>query len=168
MVSLDGSRSTKVTSYRWTQVRPAVAGSTYRDPVVTVNGATTATPTFRFPTRSSAASDDGTYEFRLVTTHVEADGTSSTRGDNVVVREQRDAVGVTEGRWRAGDDLEGTGTQENARLSFHSGSLTGPVVATAIVSGGEWTVPGTDAQPPGGVFHVWSDFGYVGTVAVTD
>ena len=167
-VTLDGSASTKVVSYQWTQVRPApVAPATYRDPVVAITGATTAKPTFRFPTKTSAASDDNTYEFRLVTTHANADGTTFTRGDNVVVKETRDAVAATRTRWRAGDNLVGTGSQENARLSFHSGSHTGPVVATAVVSGGQWTVPGTNALPTGGRFHVWSDYGYVGTITVT-
>jgi hypothetical protein len=167
-VTLDGSGSTKALSYAWTQVRPAaVAPATYRDPIVTLTGADTAKPTFVFPTKTSATSDDGTYEFRLVTTHASADGTTTfTRGDNVVITEQRDAVAATRTRWRAGDELVGTGTQENATLKFHSGSLTGPVIATGIVTNGTWRVPGTNTLPTGGVFHVWSDYGYVGTITV--
>ena len=167
-VTLDGSASTKVASYAWTQVRPAaVAPSTYRDPIVTISGATTAKPTFRFPTKTSAASDDGTYQFRLTTTHTNPDGTTFTRADLVDVREMRDAVAASRTRWRAGDNLVGTGSQENSRLSFHSGSHTGPVVATAIVTGGAWTVPATNAQPTGGKFYLWSDYGYVGELTVT-
>ena len=168
MVTLDGSASTKALSYSWTQVRPLpVAPSTYRDPIVTITGGTTAKPSFRFPTKTSAASDDNTYEFRLVTTHANADGTTFQRGDNVVVTAQNDSVAATRTRWRTGDVITGTGTQENARLSFRSGSHTGPELANAIVSGGAWTVNGTNAQPPNGRFYVWSDFGYVGEIAVT-
>ncbi|GEO34246.1 hypothetical protein CAE01nite_19710 [Cellulomonas aerilata] len=167
-VTLNGTASTKAVSYQWTQVRPApVAPATYRDPIITINGPTTASPTFRFPTKTSAASDDGTYEFRLVTTHQNADGTTFTRGDNVIIKEQKDGFAASRTRWRAGDNLVGTGTQEGARLSFHSGSHTGPVVATAVVANGAWTVPGTNAQPTGGKFYVWSDYGYVGELSVT-
>ncbi len=164
-VTLDGSASTKVATYTWLQMRPApVAPSTYRDPVVTISGADTAKPTFRFPTKTSAASDDGSYQFRLTTTFTDG---SASRSDLVDVREQRDAVAATRTRWRTGDTLVGTGSQENARLSFRSGSHAGPEVATAFVSGGAWTVAGTNAQPPGGRFYVWSDFGYVGEITVT-
>ena len=114
-------------SYAWIQVRPAPAapGELPR-PDLALTGATTAKPTFTFPLKTTAASDDGTFEFRLTATS--SDGKSRT--DNVVVTEQRDVLAATRDRWRAGDDLVGTGTQENARLSFHSGSLTGPVLGT--------------------------------------
>jgi hypothetical protein len=167
VVTLDGSASTKAVSYQWAQVRPAVTGTTYRDPIVTITGPTTAKPTFRFPTKASAAGDDGTYQFRLTTTHANADGTTFTRSDLVDVKETRDGVGATGTRWRAGDNITGTGTQEGARLSFHTGSHTGSVVATAVVSGGQWLVAGSNTQPPGGKFYVWSDYGYVGEITVT-
>jgi hypothetical protein len=167
-VTLDGSASTKVVSYQWTQIRPApVAPATYRDPIVTLSSATVAKPTFTFPLKTAAASDDNTFEFRLVTTHANADGTTFTRGDNVVITAQNDSVAATRTRWRTGDVITGTGTQENARLSFRSGSHTGPELAAPIVSGGAWTVNGTNAQPPNGRFYVWSDYGYVGEIAVT-
>ena len=168
LVTLDGSASNKAVTYSWTQVRPLpVAPATYRDPIVTITGATTAKPTFRFPIKTAAASDDNTYEFRLVTTHANADGTTTQRGDNVVITAQNDSVAATRTRWRTGDVITGTGSQENARLSFRSGSHTGPELANAIVSGGAWTVNGTNAQPPNGRFYVWSDYGYVGEIAVT-
>jgi hypothetical protein len=167
MVTLDGSASSKAVSYQWTQVRPAVVAPAVRDPLVTITGATTAKPTFRMPVKTAAASDDNTFEFRLVTTHTNADGTTFTRGDNVVITAQNDAVAATRTRWRTGDVITGTGTQENARLSFRSGTHTGPELANAIVSGGAWTVNGTNAQPPNGRFYVWSDYGYVGEIAVT-
>jgi hypothetical protein len=167
-VTLDGSASTKVVSYQWTQVRPApVAPATYRDPIVAITGATTAKPTFTFPLKTSAASDDNTYEFRLVTTHANADGTTFTRGDNVVVTATNDGFAASRTRWRAGDNLVGTGTQNGAQLRFHSGSHTGPVVASPVVTNGAWTVPGTGTLPTGGKFYVWSDYGYVGELTVT-
>ena len=42
-----------------------------------------------------------------------------------------------------------------------------PAHHTAVVSGGQWTVPGTNALPTGSKFYVWSDYGYVGEIAVT-
>ncbi|GAA2725452.1 fibronectin type III domain-containing protein [Cellulomonas aerilata] len=170
VVTLDGAASVRALSYSWAQVRPAVTGSTYRDPIVTIEPTTDPTKsTFRFPVKTSSASDDGAYQFRLTTTHTDPiDSTKTiTRTDLVDIKEQRDGVAATRTRWRAGDDLVGTGTQENARLSFRTGSHTGPEVAMAIVQNGEWTVPGTNAQPTGGKFYVWSDYGYVGTISVT-
>jgi hypothetical protein len=167
-VTLDGSASTKIVGYQWTQVRPApVAPATYRDPIVTLTGANTAKPTFTFPKKTSAASDDNTYEFRLTTTHANADGTTFTRGDNVIVTATNDGFAASRTRWRAGDTLVGTGTQEGAQLRFHSGSHTGPVVASPVVTNGAWTVPGTGTLPTGGKFYVWSDYGYVGELTVT-
>ena len=169
-VTLDGSASQRVTSYRWTQVRPRITnsdGTTYQDPPVQLIDATTARPTFHFPTKSSAQSDDNTFQFRLTTTHSNADGTTFTRWDLVDVTQQPDAVATTETTWRAGETLSGTGTQEQSRLSFHSGSPVGAVVATAIVTGGVWSVAATNAQPTGGRLYVWSDHGYVGEISLT-
>ena len=170
LVMLDGSTSQRATSYQWTQLRPRTTqpdGSTYQDPLLSLTGATTATPSFRFPTKSSAASDDNAFLLRLTTSHTDADGTSFTRSDLVEVTQQADGLAATRTRWRAGDELVGTGTQEGAHLSFHSGSHAGPVVATVTVRDGAWTVPGNDDQPAGGVLHVWSDHGFVGEIAVT-
>lgn len=167
-VTLDGSASTKAVSYQWTQVRPApVAPATYRDPIVALSSTTVAKPTFAFPLKSSAASDDNTFEFRLVTTHANADGTTFTRGDNVIVTATNDGVGASRTRWRAGDNLVGTGTQEGATLTFRSGSHTGTVVATPVVTNGAWTVPGTNTLPTGNKFYVSSNYGYVGEITVT-
>jgi hypothetical protein len=169
-VTLDGSASQRVTSYQWTQVRPRTTnpdGTNSQDALLTLTGATTARPTFQFPTKSSATSDDNAFQFRLTTTHTNADGTTFTRADLVQVSQQADAVVATETRWRFGDVIVGTGTQENARLSFHSGSPAGPVVATTTVNDGEWAVAGTNTQPTGGVLYVWSDHGFVGEIAVT-
>jgi Fibronectin type III domain/Chitobiase/beta-hexosaminidase C-terminal domain len=169
-VTLDGSASQRVTSYQWTQLRPRTTnpdGTTSQDPLLSLTGATTARPSFQFPKKTSATSDDNAFQFRLTTTHTSADGTTFVRSDLVQVTHQADAVAATRTRWRGGDELAGTGTQENARLSFHSGSQAGPVVATATVRDGAWTVPGSDAQPTGGVLYVWSDHGYVGEIAVT-
>ena len=151
VVTLDGSASAKVDVVRVDPGPPRSgrAAATYRDPILTITGGTTAKPTFRFPTKSSAASDDNTYEFRLVTTHTNADGTTFTRGDNVVVTATNDGVAASRTRWRAGDNVVGTGTQENARLSFHSGSHTGPVLAVRTVANGQWTLPGTGTLPTG-------------------
>ena len=169
-VTLDGSASQKVTKYQWVQVRPrtTVNGVTYQDPLLTLTGATTAQPTFRFPLKSSHNSDDNAFLFRLTTTHANADGTTFTRSDTVQVTQQPDAVAATSARWRAGDDMTGTGSQENAALRFHSGSPTGVLMATAVVSGGEWSVPGTNGAPLNNTFYVWSDYGYVGTITVTN
>ena len=160
----------RVTSYQWTQVRPRNThpdGTTYQDPLLSLTGAATAKPSFQFPMKSSTTSDDNAFQFRLTTTHTNADGASFTRSDLVEVTQRPDAVAATTARWRAGDELVGTGTQEDARLSFHGCSQAGPVVATATVTDGAWTIPGTDAQPAGGILYVWSNHGYVGEITVT-
>ncbi|MFW5470960.1 fibronectin type III domain-containing protein [Knoellia sp. CPCC 206435] len=170
IVTLDGNGSTKASTYQWTQIRPKVTnanGTTYQDPLLTITGATSAKPTFRFPVKSSVRSDDDSFQFRLTTTHLNADGTTFNRSDLVDVSQRPDAVAATRTRWRAGDNLTGTGSQEGARLAFHSGSHTGPQVAVAIVTNGAWSLPGTNAQPTGGKFYVWSDHGYVGEITVT-
>jgi hypothetical protein len=170
IVTLDGSASPKATSYQWAQMRPFVTnpdGTRYQDPALTLTGATSAKPTFRFPVKSSLKSDDNTFQFRLTTTHLNPDGTTFARSDLVDVTQRPDAVAATRTRWRTGDNLTGTGSQEGARLSFHSGSHTGPQVAVGIVTNGAWSVPGTNAQPTGGKFYVWSDHGYVGEITVT-
>ena len=170
IVTLDGSASPKATGYQWTQIRPRVTnpeGTSYQDPLLTLTGATSAKPTFRFPVKSSVKSDDNSFQFRLTTTHANADGTTFTRFDLVDITQRPDAVAATRTRWRVGDSITGTGSQEGARLTFHSGSHTGPQVAVGIVTGGIWSVPGTNTQPTGGKFYVWSDHGYVGEISVT-
>lgn len=169
IVTLDGSTSPKVTSYQWTQIRPRVTnpdGTTYQDPLLTVTSATSAKATFRFPLKTSAKSDDNSYQFRLTTTHTNPDGTTFTRSDLVDITQQPDGVAATRTHWRAGDNVVGTGTQAGARLSFHSGSHSGPVLATATVTAGAWTITGSNTQPPGGKLYVWSDHGYVGEITV--
>jgi hypothetical protein len=163
-VTLDGTGSQKVATYQWTQIRPRNTTTGYQDPLLTVTTPTAAKAGFRFPTKSSPTSDDGSYQFRLTTTFT--DGTAQ-RSDLVDIKEQRDAVAATDNRWRAGDDMTGTGSQENAQLRFHSGSATGPLMATAVVTGGEWSVPGTAGLPANSQFYVWSDFGFVGLITVT-
>ena len=170
IVTLDGTASPKATGYQWTQIRPRITnanGTTYQDPLLTLTGATSAKPTFRFPVKSSVKSDDDSFQFRLTTTHTNADGTTFTRFDLVDITQRPDAVAATRTRWRVGDNLTGTGSQEGARLAFHSGSHTGPQVAVGIVTNGAWSVPGTNTQPTGGKFYVWSDHGYVGEITVT-
>ena len=112
-------RRRRSASYKWA---PAPPGGRGQRPTatrsLTLTGATTAKPTFRFPTKSSPTSDDGTYQFRLTTT------TPSRRHDvhpRPTGRRHASSAtpsAATASRWRAGDDLVGTGSQENARLTL--------------------------------------------------
>ena len=168
-VTLDGTASAKVTSYSWVQIRPRDTVTLYQDPLLTLTGATTAKPNFRFPVKSSPTSDDGVYTFRLTTTHTAADGTTTQRSDLVDVKEQRDVVVATEARWRAGNPLRltGTGSQENAQLTFRDATVNGAVIGTAVVTGGAWTAPAAVVNLSNGSIYVWSDHGFVGTIQTT-
>lgn len=166
-VTLDGSSSVGAVAYRWTQLRPTDATG-YRDPFVRITGGDTVAPTFTVPRRTTAAGDDGSLSFRLVTTHARADGTTFTRRDVVDVTAQSDEVVTVQARYRAPEmRLSGTGTQDGARLEFRDGSATGAVIGTAVVTGGTWTGPEAVPALPSGSVFIWSSQGYSGTVATT-
>jgi hypothetical protein len=174
--TLDGSASPKATSWTWTQVRPTAVnnGGLPQDPALDLNpnlagvqsttGPTT-TPTLELtvPLLTTATSDH-TLQFRLNTVH--SDGL--TRADLVDIKAQADTITAEEVRWRAGDEIGGTGSQENARLTLLNGGPTGQFISTVLVTNGEWTFPGGAPALVNGTLYVWSDFGYTGTIRTTN
>ena len=88
------------------------------------------------------------------------DGKVTRRGD-------RTDPDRSEVRWRAGDEIGGTGSQENATLTLLNGSATGPLIGRAVVTNGEWEYPGGTPAALNSKIYVWSNYGYTGTITVT-
>jgi len=81
---------------------------------------------------------------------------------------EAESVTAEEVRWRAGDEIGGTGSQENARLTLLNGGPTGQFISTVFVTNGEWSYPGGAPALTGGTLYVWSDFGFTGTIRTTN
>jgi len=118
-VKLDGTASTNTTTYSWQQI----SGT----PLVTLTGADTATPTFRFPMQTDPLT------FRLTVT-----GPGGTDSNTVVIRGADDALTIAKARYIASKreyDISGTATQLSANtITVHVGrTLAGPVLGTAAV-----------------------------------
>ena len=172
--TLDASASVLASTYQWVQVRPTAAnnGGLPQDPPVDLDPAvtgiqtTSTVPTLSatFPLLTTSTSDHD-LRFRLTTTH--PDG--STKTDTVDITGQPDTVTADEARWRQGRAirLNGTGSQENATLRFLDASPTGRLLFTAVVTNGQWAAPEVNVTLSTGRIHVWSDYGYVGTIQTT-
>jgi hypothetical protein len=173
---LNGGNSPKAVTYTWTQIRPAATanGGLPQDPQLDLNPTTAriesttgasenSTLTLRAPLMTGPISDHN-LQFRLTTTHT--DGT--TKSDVVDIKLQADTVVVEENRWRAGDEIGGTGSQENATLTLLNGGPTGTLIGQVIVTNGEWEYPGGTPGLPNGLIYVWSDYGYTGTITTTN
>jgi hypothetical protein len=176
---LDGGNSPQATTYTWTQIRPAAAnnGGLPQDPQLDLNpglngnqsttGATSnSTLTLSAPLMTGPISDHN-LQFRLTTTHPGG----LTRNDLVDITLQADTVVVEENRWRAGDEIGGTGSQENATLTILNGGLpTGAQITQAIVSSapGEWEVAGGAPAAIGGKLYIWSNYGFSAPITVTN
>ena len=173
---LDGGNSPKATTYQWTQIRPTSAnnGGLPQDPALDLNpsqngvqattGAITEpTLTLKMPMLTTPTSDHNLL-FRLTTVH--SDGV--TRNDTVEIKAQGDTVTAEEVRWRAGDEIGGTGSQENAKLTLLNGGPTGPVIGEVLVTNGEWEFAGGAPALINSTIYVWSDFGYTGTIRTTN
>ncbi|WP_298460353.1 chitobiase/beta-hexosaminidase C-terminal domain-containing protein [uncultured Cellulomonas sp.] len=175
---LDGGMSPRAVTYQWTQLRPAATanGGLPQDPQLDLNpdlrgtqsttGASeNSTLTLRAPLMTGPVSDHN-LQFRLTTTH--EDGT--VKNDVVQIVLQADTVVVEDNRWRVGDEIGGTGSQENATLTILNGSATGPQIGQAIVSSapGEWQYPGGTPAAIGGTLYIWSDYGFSAPVTVTN
>jgi hypothetical protein len=129
-VKLNGAASAGAATYKWTQA----AG----DPVVTLTGASTATPSFTFPATAKPLT------FTLTVTG--SDGTSSK--DDVIVTPKPDPLTVT-ARYRTGTRqwiITGTATLLSPAntVTVHVGStLSGAVIGTPAAvdaATGAWTV----------------------------
>lgn len=143
-VTLDGRGSTSGATYLWEQV-----GSSPAD-AVTLTGADSLTPSFVLPLYRYPMTNDPRV-FRLTVT-----SGGITRTDEVRVTPARgDALTITQARWKAGDlRVEGTGTVNGAVVTVHSGGLAGPVLGTATVTAGAWSLrlrnaAAPAARPPG-------------------
>ncbi len=143
-VTLDGSGSTGAATYAWTQVRAA------GDPAATLAGANTAKPTFTFPLYLSPA-NNGALTFKLAITSPNGTASEST----VTVTPKADTVAITSARytgskreWR----VDGTTSiPAGQRITVHRGSLTGPVLGSAVVDlAGAFSVRVTAAAPTAG------------------
>ncbi len=174
--TLDASASPKATSYTWTQIRPVAAsnGGLPQDPALDLNPAvagvqaTTGSTTnpkleLTFPLLTTATSDHN-LQFRLNTVH--SDGVS--RVDLIDVKGTPDTVTAEEARWRAGDEIGGTGSQENATLTLLNGGPTGQFISTVSIVNGEWEFAGGAPALIGNKLYVWSDYGWTGTITVTN
>jgi hypothetical protein len=70
--------------------------------------------------------------FRLTVTTA-----SGSKTDDVLVTPQPDTVAIATAKWKAGDfRVTGGGTVVGATIKVHSGSLSGPVLGSALVTAG--------------------------------
>jgi hypothetical protein len=173
---IDGSASVKATSYKWTQIRPGGTGNGGfpQDPALDLDPALAGTQsttvagtepalTLTFPLLTTPTSDHNLL-FRLTTTHI--DGT--TKSDLVEIKGQADTVTAEEVRWRAGDEIGGTGSQEGATLTLLNGGPTGAVIGQPVVGTGEWAQASGATGLLNGTIYVWSNYGYTGTITTTN
>jgi hypothetical protein len=173
---LDGGESPKALTYTWTQIRPTAVnnGGLPQDPAFDLNPGLagiqattgpkpTATLNLTTPLLTTPTSDHN-LQFRLNTTH--SDGVS--RSDIVDITLQPDTVVADEVRWRAGDEIGGTGSQENAQLNLLNGSATGAVIGQPFVTNGEWTFAGGTPALLNSRIYVWSNYGFTGTITTTN
>jgi hypothetical protein len=176
---LDGGSSPKAVTYQWTQIRPAATanGGLPQDPQLDLNpdlrgvqsttgASANSTLTLRTPLMTGPISDHN-LQFRLTTTHT--DGV--TRTDVVDIKLQADTVVVEENRWRTGDEIGGTASQENATLTILNGDQpTGAQIGQAIVSSapGEWEYAGGTPAAIGGKLYIWSEYGFSAPITVTN
>ncbi len=143
IATLDGTGSTDATSYSWTQVG---------GPAVTLTGAKTAKPTFRFPKQNV------TLTFRLT-----ASGAAGSSTDDVQISTTPDKLTTTlvqftasKKEWRitGTDSLFGPGVTINVHNGTSvdaGGKPNGPVIGTATVDTlGAWTVRVTSTIAPTG------------------
>lgn len=88
-------------------------------------------PLFRTPMTNAPMT------FRLTVTNG-----AGTRSDTVVVTPRAgDTVAVTRATWKVGDfRIDGSGTVDGSTVTVHTGSAGGPVIGTATVTAGVWTL----------------------------
>lgn len=147
-VTLSGAGSTPGATYLWQQI-----GSPSPADTAVLTGANTLSPSFTLPLFALPASNSPR-TFRLTVTG--AGG--SVRTDEVTVTPVRgDNVSITKATWKAGDfRVTGTGTVNGAVITFHSGSLAGPVLGTTTVTAGAIAFRLRNAQaPPARPASVW-------------
>jgi len=126
-VTLTGAGSTTVgATYSWAQVlvSPTDPGK------VTLAGANTLSPTFVLPLYAYPMTNNA-LTFRLTVTT--ADGSKT---DDVLVTPQPDQVAIATAKWKVGDfRVTGGGSVVGATIKVHAGSLAGPVLGSAPLTG---------------------------------
>ncbi len=138
-VKLDGTGSTSTdATYKWEQVLPSAT-----DPMrVTLNGATTLTPSFSLPLFALPMTNNP-LTFRLTVTSGDI-----VRTDEVQVTPVPDRIAITRAEWKSRDfRIEGTSTVVGGTVTVHRGGPTGPVIGRA-------TVTAAAAPATGGVFSI--------------
>jgi hypothetical protein len=126
-VNLTGAGSTAGAQYKWTQV---LNGANDPD-AVTITGDTTLSPSFVLPLYSYPQTNF-MRTFRLTVT-----SPSGTAVDDMRVLIVADQVSIAKATWRAGDfRVTGGGSLVGATVKVHSGSLSGPVLGSAVVVAG--------------------------------
>ena len=131
VVHLDGSASTGASSYKWTQD----AADTRQ---VTLTGADTATPSFTYPTGTTAP----------LTFHLTVTGPGGSDTDTVVVSGVTDQLTLGAAKYvlsKKQYDIRGTATvTDTNEVTIHKGAtLSGPVIGKATVDNlGAWRFRG--------------------------
>ncbi len=127
-VTLNGAGSTTGgATFSWSQI---TNGANDPDAVV-LSGANTLTPTFVLPTYAYPQTN-AARTFRLTVT---AGG--GTAIDDVRVLVVPDQVSIAKATWKAGDfRVTGGGSLTGATVRLHTGSLSGPVIGSAVVAAG--------------------------------
>ena len=127
-VNLTGAGSTTVgATYSWAQVLASPA-----DPdKVTITSASTLSPTFILPLYTYPMTNKP-LTFRLTVTTA-----NGSKTDDVLVTPQADTVTIATARWKVGDfRVTGGGTVVGSTIKVHAGSLSGPVLGSALVTAG--------------------------------
>lgn len=155
-VTLDGSASTLVDTYRWTQVS---------GPTVALAGAATARPTFTFPAMPLPTSTTGPNPGYAVSStpvvlalEVTGQGGQSVT-DQVTVSPAPETLAIATAEYRAGREWRVGGTSNRPagqRVAIVLGSaLTGRVIGTATVDAlGAWSFRGAGGTTPSGATTV--------------
>jgi len=140
-VALDGSRSAAVETYSWRQVS---------GPAVTLTGATTARPSFTYPSHAVPATPGPNpafvYDNSPVVLELTVRNPAGIRTDQVVVRPQGDPLTGIAARYRTG--------RNEWRVDGTTSLLAGQRVAVVLGSTLTGTVIGTTSVDATGAFSI--------------
>jgi hypothetical protein len=150
VVNLDGSTSTLADEYKWERVS---------GPAVTITGATTAKPSFRFPLMplptSTASTGNPTYKVDAepVVLKLTVTGQGKTATDEVTIKPQTETLTITAAEYRPGTEWRVSGTSSilaGQRVAVVMGNaLTGRVLGFANVDAvGGFSFRGAGAVAP--------------------
>jgi hypothetical protein len=139
--NLTGAGSTNGATYLWEKVSPAGQAVTIDAPDARDTSVTL--PSYSF-LASGGALGNTPITFRLTVTTAAGSDT-----DEVVVTAGPDQVAITSAQWKVNDfRVSGTGSVNGATITVHRGNLSGPVLGTAPVVAGAFTLRLRNAQTP--------------------